>query len=63
MENLSIWFIYHESCTGFRLTEVYTGFNRPATTGKNKIRYFFEVPFLKMFPKYGGTLIILAREK
>ena len=47
---------------GFRITEIYSGYERVPNKVVYKILFFIGRLFLSLFPKFGGTLIIVARK-
>lgn len=46
---------------GFRLAEAYTCYCTPPTTRRDRLRYACGTPFFQLFPKFGGTLLCVAR--
>ena len=46
---------------GFRLTELFTCFDRPPQTLKRRILFSLGVPLFRMMPDRGGTLLAIAR--
>lgn len=46
---------------GYTISEVWTCYNRPPNPGFEKIKYTLGANFFKMFPKFGGTLCIVAK--
>ena len=48
---------------GFYLCEAYTCYDRPPVTYKERIQYSVGIPFFEFFPKFGGTLLVVAKLK
>jgi len=46
---------------GFALAEVYTCYCAPPATWSERCRHALGKPFFRLFPKFGGTLICVAR--
>lgn len=47
----------------FEVHKVYTCYDRPPQNWKDSFRYFVGIPFFKMFPRFGGTLVVMAKWK
>lgn len=46
---------------GFSIEEAYTCYNRPPQGWTSRVRYAVGIPFLKLFPQFGGTLLVVAK--
>jgi len=45
----------------FRVTELYTGYDRPPTSYTQRIKFAVGIPFFKLLPDRGGTLLCVAK--
>jgi hypothetical protein len=45
---------------GFRMKEAYSCYDRPPRTWNERVRLAVGIPVLKLFPSFGGTLLIVA---
>ena len=45
---------------GFRGTELYTAYDRPPTSYRQRIKFGLGIPVFKLFPERGGTLLLVA---
>ena len=45
------------------ICETYACYNRPAQDWKDRLRYTVGIPFFKLLPKFGGTLLVVARSR
>jgi hypothetical protein len=46
---------------GFDICEVYSCYNRPPQHWLDHVRYGIGIPFFKLFPRFGGTLLAVAK--
>ena len=46
---------------GFEITESYSCYDRPAYNWRDRLRLTLGTPLLRLFPDFGGTLLIVAR--
>jgi hypothetical protein len=46
---------------GFRVTEIYTCYNRPPQMWRDRLRYRIGGAFFRLFPKFGGTILLVAK--
>jgi SAM-dependent methyltransferase len=46
---------------GFSINQVHTCYNRPPTRFSDFLKYIVGIPFFKIFPRFGGTLLVIAK--
>ena len=47
----------------FKMTELYTCFNRPPRSWNKRFAFALGIPFFKVMPDRGGTLLAVARSE
>jgi Methyltransferase domain len=47
---------------GFRMTELFTCYDKPPLAWKQKLQFALGVPFFKVMPERGGTLLAVSRK-
>jgi hypothetical protein len=47
----------------FRVTELYTAYDRPPTSYKQRLKFALGIPVFKLFPERGGTLLMVTKRE